>query len=332
MTTILSADIGGTKTIIELSQYAEGSLHSIRKQTSDSAIYNCFSNALAGFLNPSDSIDIACFGIAGPIHEKKNKQTANVTNLPWVLDSQDLEETFKIPKIYFINDFQAMGYAIEHLSVDDVEVLQQGQIKDKTVRAVIGAGTGLGEAILAYNGKKYDVLATEGGHLDFAATNSIEFSLFEYINKAFSHVSYERILSGTGLITIFKFLCQTHLVENEDKVKEILASTDPAAAISIAANEKTDPLAEQALSLFMKIYGAKAGNLALNCLPKSGLYICGGIAAKNRSFLKNSHFMTSFNAKGRMQELMEQIPVKLVTNQEAGLLGATQYALSMSRL
>lgn len=331
MITLLSADIGGTKTIIERSQYANGKLRSVTKQKLDSASFACFSNMLAGFIDPDETIDAACFAIAGPIQRKTNYQTANVTNLPWEMDSKDLQETFNIPKIQFINDFQAMGYAIEHLSPDDIEVLQQGQTQTNGVRAVIGAGTGLGEAILVFSGNQYDVLATEGGHQDFAPNDALEVALYQYIHKKHEHVSYERILSGTGLVNIFNFLIQ-HEKSANNKNQQILNSIDPAATISQMANEKSDIMAERALALFMKIYGAEAGNLALTCLPTAGLYITGGIAGKNLSYLKSSEFLKSFNSKGRMQTLLENIPVNIVTNQEAGLVGATQYALNMATI
>ena len=329
MIILLSADIGGTKTIIELSQYTEGKLHSIKKEKLNSASYNCFANMLAGFVEPEETIDAACFAIAGPIRHEKNYQTANVTNLPWEMENTSLQKTFGIAKINFINDFQAMGYAIEYLSPDDFEVLQQGRSKAHGVRAIIGAGTGLGEAILVFNGRKYEVLATEGGHQDFAPNSALEIELYQYIHKEFEHVSFERVLSGSGLISIFRFLIQHETASNEAMNQKILNSADPAAEISQAANSKSYIIAEQALALFMKIYGAKAGNLALACLPTAGIYITGGIAGKNLSSLKNSEFIRSFNAKGRMKNLMKDIPVNVVTNQEAGLMGATQYALGM---
>jgi len=329
MITLLSADIGGTKTIIERSQYSEGKLRTINKVKLNSASYSCFANMLAGFIESDEKIDAACFAIAGPIRHEENIQTANVTNLPWEMSNTSLQETFGIPKVRFINDFQAMGYAIEHLSSNDLEVLQQGHSKSHGVRAVIGAGTGLGEAILVFNGNRYEVLATEGGHQDFAPNSALEIELYQYLHKEFEHVSFERVLSGTGLVNLFNFLIQHGVSSNQELDQQILNSVDPAAEISRAANSKSYIMAEQALSLFMKIYGAKAGNLALACLPTGGIYITGGIAGKNLSSLKSSEFIQSFNAKGRMQQLLEDIPVNVVTNQEAGLIGATQQALNI---
>jgi len=329
MITLLSADIGGTKTIIERSQYSEGKLRSVNKVKLNSASYSCFANMLAGFVKSDEKFDTACFAIAGPVQHEENVQTAKVTNLPWEMSNTHLEETFGITKVNFINDFQAMGYAIEHLSPNDLEMLQQGHSKAHGVRAVIGAGTGLGEAILVFNGDKYEVLATEGGHQDFAPNSALEIKLYQYLHKRFEHVSFERILSGTGLTDIFNFLIQHEASSNQEINQKILNSTDPAAEISQAANSKSYIIAEQALSLFMKIYGAKAGNLALACLPTGGIYITGGIAGKNLSNLKNGEFIQSFNAKGRMQKLLEDIPVYVVKNQEAGLIGATQQALNM---
>jgi len=329
MISILSADIGGTKTIIEHSQYSNDKLQSTKKEKLKNTSYSCFSNMLAGFIEPDEKIDAACFAIAGPVQNKANCQIANVTNLPWTINNISLQESFGIPKIHLINDFQAISYAIEQLSPDDIEVLQQGLPKPNGVRAVIDAGTGLGEAIIVFNGKQYEVLATEGGHQDFAPNSTIEIELYQYIHKEHEHVSYERILSGAGLVSIFNFLIAREKSSDQETNQQIFNSADPATAISQAADTKSYIIAEQALSIFMKIYGAKAGNLALACLPTAGIYITGGIARKNLSSLKSSEFIQSFNAKGRMQKILENIPVSVVINQEAGLMGATQRALNM---
>ncbi|HFE38402.1 MAG TPA: glucokinase [Gammaproteobacteria bacterium] len=327
---ILSADIGGTKIFLELTQHQKQACISVKKQKFSSASYASFEQILTEFLPPLHAVDIACFAVAGPIDSCQYRQTAKVTNLPWQLDNTLIQKTFNIPHIYFINDFQATAYAIPHLKNQDIEVLQQGGEKPSGIRAVIGAGTGLGEAILIHTSSAYEVIATEGGHQDFAATDDLEFQLFQHLQQQYPHVSYERILSGAGLICIFDFLANHSHAQQGQMVQDILQSADPAAAISHAANHLQYPIAEQSLHLFMKIYGAKAGNLALSCLPTAGLYISGGIAAKNLNFLKNSQFLTAFNAKGRMQPLLAKIPVSIITNQEAGLIGATHYAKSLA--
>ncbi len=323
---LLSADIGGTNTLVELSALNNGQLVSLKKKIFSSKNYPDFETLLSLFIEPKDRIDIACFAIAGPVMHDSSGQTSTVTNLPWQMCNIQLQKTFNIPKVYFINDFQAMGYAIEHLPNKDLTVLQQGQPKYQGVRAIMGAGTGLGEAVLVHHHTGYEILSTEGGHVDFAATNELEFSLYQYIRKKHERVSYENILSGAGLLTLYHFLNERKKPNGNTCRSLISTNSDPAAAISLAANDNSCPIAVSALSLFMKIYGAKAGNLALTCLPFGGLYISGGIAGKNLSFLKNSDFIHVFNHKAPMQSLLEDIPVYIITNPEAGLIGATRYA------
>jgi len=330
MPMILSADIGGTKTLVELCQIDQSQHQSIKKEKFVSAKFSQFEAILKKFLSDSPPIDAACFAIAGPVNSTKNYQTAKVTNLPWQLNSHAIGQNFKIGNVTFINDFQAMGYAIEHLSNTDIDVLQTGTPQPHGVRAVIGAGTGLGEAILVYQNANYEVLPSEGGHQDFAVNSTLELELYEYLAKQYAHVSYERILSGQGLLNIFRFLLnKTENINAAQSHQQIMESEDPAASISSAAISQQSPLAVQALSLFMKIYGAQAGNLALTCLPTAGIYVTGGIASKNLAFLKNSEFLISFNNKGRMQNLLESIPVSIVTNTDAGLIGARAFAKKM---
>jgi len=347
MPNLLSADIGGTKTLVELSRYSQNTCTSLRKKKYISADYANFEAIIKSFLQANESIDLACIAIAGPIVNTPTKQTASVTNLPWNMCSESLSKAFSIPAVHFINDFQAMGYAIEHLSNDDLDVLQAGYPQTQGVRAVIGAGTGLGEAILvsssdsrptlstsasAHSASSYQVIATEGGHVDFAANSEIELALYQYLNKSYDHVSYERILSGAGLAQVFSFLWECNEKEKNDLYQTIINHEDPASAISEAGTNETHAIAEQALSLFMTIYGAKAGNLALNCIPQGGLYVSGGIASKNLSFLKRSQFLSAFNAKGRMAPLLETIPVYVITNPDTGLIGATQHAITQINL
>jgi len=327
---LLSADIGGTKTLLEISTFNNGQLTSLKKNIFLSQHYPDFDSLLNEFIQPKDRIYAACLAIAGPIMHNSSEQTSSVTNLPWQMNNVQLQKTFNIAKVHFINDFQAIGYAIEHLPNEDLTVLQHGQPKIQGIRAIIGAGTGLGEAILVHRSTGYEVLATEGGHSDFAATDELEFSLHQTIRKKHKRVSYENILSGPGLVTLYDFFSEREKVKKNTRSSSIFASNDPAAAISQAVNDHSCPIAVSALSLFMKIYGAKAGNLALNCLPFGGLYISGGIAGKNLSFLKNSDFIHAFNNKAPMQSLLKDIPIYLISTPEAGLIGATRYALAHS--
>ena len=327
MQSILSADIGGTKTILQLSKHNSGHCEIIKKQTFASADFPQFLPLVESFISDIESIDAACLAVAGPVQRNSHDVNAKVTNLPWELNDLDLQNKLSIPRVYLINDFQAIGYSIEHLSAHDLKILQDGKEQKHGVRAVIGAGTGLGQAILVYQNPGYQVLGTEGGHVDFAPNSEIEVGLYQFLNSRYSHVSYERVLSGQGLVNIFQFLLEITEQSEKETHENILQAEDVAAAISQQAQANSNNLAVYAIEIFCRIYGAQAGNLALSCLASGGVYIAGGIAAKNLALIDGSEFLTAFNAKGRMQTLTENMPVKIITNPEAGLLGAMQYAI-----
>jgi len=326
MATILSADVGGTKTQLQLSHLSDGIIQTLRTEKFSSQEYPSFTHMLTEFLTDKVTIDSACFAVAGPVKHDENYSEANITNLPWIINSSNLESQLEIKSVALINDFEAIGYAIEHLPPDDFVTLQEGQKSQNTVKAIIGAGTGLGQAIMVHNGQDYDVLCTEGGHVDLAANSEIEMALLQQLKTQYSHVSYERVLSGQGLINIFEFLLDKNRVRNNIDNQNILHAQDIAAEISITAEQKSNSVACQAMSLFMKIYGAQAGNLALTCLANGGVYIAGGIAAKNLSAFDDNGFITAFNEKGRMQTLTQNMPVRIIKNQSCGLIGATHFA------
>jgi len=327
MQSILSADIGGTKTILQFSKHGSDHCEIIKKQIYASADFPQFLPLIESFIDEIGPIDAACLAVAGPVQRTKQDVNAKVTNLPWELNNLDLQNKLNIPQVYLINDFQAIGYAIEHLTEQDLKILQSGKEQKHGVRAVIGAGTGLGQAILVYQNTNYEVLGTEGGHVDFAPNSEIEVGLYQFLNNRYPHVSYERILSGQGLVNIFQFLLEITEQSEKEIHENILQAEDVAAAISQQAQANSNNLAVYAMEIFCKIYGAQAGNLALSCLANGGVYIAGGIAAKNLKLIENSELLTAFNAKGRMQSLTENMPVKVITNPEAGLLGAMQYAI-----
>ncbi len=326
MVTILSADVGGTKTQLQLSHLSDGMIKTLRTEIFSSQEHSSFTDVLQAFLTNKVTIDSACFAVAGPVKHSENYSEANITNLPWIINSSNLESQLEIKTVSLINDFEAIGYAIEHLLPEDFVTLQEGQNSLNAVKAVIGAGTGLGQAIMVYNGQRYDVLCTEGGHVDFAANSEIEMALLKQLKTQYSHVSYERVLSGQGLINIFEFLVDKNRTRNDINIQKILRAQDIAAEISMTAEEQSNSVACQAMSLFMKIYGAQAGNLALACLAHGGVYVAGGIAAKNLSAVNDNGFINAFNDKGRMQTLTQNIPVKIIKNQACGLIGATHYA------
>ncbi len=319
MKTVLAADIGGTKTLFQLT-IENGDV--LLEQEYVSQHFENFDFVLAEFLGQNVIkhyvIERACFAVAGPV----SGRDANVTNLPWQLNADDLAKNFNIKHVHLCNDFEAVAHGIACLAEDEIVTLQQGQADETMPRAVIGAGTGLGQALLFPVANGWQVVSTEGGHTDFAPTDKTQILLLEHLMARFGHVSYERVVSGVGLVTIYEFLRAYQQKNENPQLRQAMIAGDPAAAISEFANEQLDSLASESLDLFIQIYGAQAGNLALTVTPRGGLYLAGGIAAKNIERFKQGQFINAFVAKGRMQRLMENIPVHLIIQPKVGLLGA----------
>jgi len=319
MTALLAVDIGGTKTLFQLSS-KQGDV--IAEQSFASQQYETFDLVLTEFLSQdqvkSVAIDAACFAVAGPVTGKQGY----VTNLPWQLDADVLANKFSINHVQLCNDFAAVGYGISCLADDEIVTLQQGEQDLTAPMAVIGAGTGLGQALIFPENDGWKVVATEGGHVDFAPTDRKQLLLLEHMMERFGHVSYERIVSGVGLVTIYDFLRAYQQQDEDPNLRKSMIDGDPGQAISQFALQQNDPLALEALDLFIKIYGAQAGNLALSVIPRAGLYIAGGIAAKNIERFQQAGFMDAFLAKGKMQALVAKIPVHVITQPKVGLLGA----------
>jgi len=329
---VLAGDIGGTKTLLQIVDLAHGARHVVAEQRYDSSAYDDLIPMIREFLRigrveSRTPVHGACFGVAGPIADAGAVQHAKLTNLPWEIDTTSLAQALGTERVRLINDFQAVGYGIEVLTPDDVAVLQEGAETAHAPRAVIGAGTGLGVGILVWQQGCYEVLPTEGGHTDFAPTSPLQIDLLRDLMARFGHVSCERLLSGPGIVNIYSFLCAA---AGESKaLRAVMETEDPAAAIAHAAIVQREELAARALDLFVTVYGAQAGNIALTCLAHGGVYIAGGIAPKIITKLKESPFLRAFNDKGRMSALTTAMPVRVVMNAKVGLLGA---ALAASRL
>jgi glucokinase len=252
-----------------------------------------------------------------------------VTNLPWEVDAGELSRCVDGRPVRLINDFAAVGYGIEALHAEDLLELQAGVPQARGVRAVLGAGTGLGQAILAWQGTGYEVLTGEGGHADFAPTNELQMGLLRFLRARLGRACWENVLSGPGLANIYAYLREHGGATPSAGLEQAVASGDPAAAVSEFALTGKDPVALQALDLFVEVYGAQAGNLALTCLPRGGLYVAGGIAPRILAALASGAFLRTFQAKGPMSDLLATIPVRVVKNAAVGVLGA---ALSAARL
>ncbi|MGF1577397.1 MAG: glucokinase [Cyanophyceae cyanobacterium] len=339
MTWLLAGDIGGTKTILRLAhQDPMGSVTSLWEKRYSSSSYSSLIPIVRTFLQeiptevraqcPDDpQPHRACFAIAGPVV----KETAQVTNLPWQLNSRELAQALDLKQAHLINDFSAVGYGLLHLDPQDLHTLHPGSRDPHSPIAVIGAGTGLGQGYLTWNGDRYQVYASEGGHTDFAARTPLEFELLGYLRQRIGgRVSVERVVSGMGIASIYQFLLDSGRGAGADA--EIVAALekngdqDPGALISMAAQALRDPVAEQTMELFLSCYGGEVGNLALKLLPSGGIYIAGGIAAKNISLLEQGGFIAAYLNKGRMRPLLETFSIQVILNPQVGLIGAMAFA------
>ncbi len=328
---VIAGDIGGTKTLLQIAECAAGRCRAVREQRFDSGSYDSLSSIVREFLKEekNKNIKAACFGIAGPIRETAKGQSVKVTNLPWEIHGQELKRRFKLPRLRLINDFQAVGFGIEALGRKDLVVLQKGRPVRHGPRVVIGAGTGLGQGLLAWDRDHYAPIATEGGHANFAPTNELQIDLARYLLKTAGRTSWELVLSGHGLVRLYAFLKERGEFPEAPSLSAAMKNGDAAAAITRAALEQDDALANQALDLFVDIYGAQAGNLALTAGATGGVYVAGGIAPKIVSRLTDDRFMRAFRNKGKMSPYVAAIPVQAVMNAGVGLSGA---ALAASRL
>jgi len=324
---ILAGDIGGTNARLALYEVRDRKLEQVIETVFPSRQHSGLDEIVAKFADQLTMQELhkpeaACFGIAGPVVNGRSE----TSNLPWVVESTQLAAVLGLPKTLLINDLEANAWGIATLSGDDLVTLNQIQGQPTGNQAVVSAGTGLGEAGLYWDGKQHHVFACEGGHCDFAPRNEVETQLLQYLMARFGHVSYERILSGPGLVNVFKFLRDTGHGRPEPWLVEEMASSDPAAAVSRAAMQGKSELSEHALDLFISIYGAEAGNMALKVMATGGVYLGGGIAPKILSKLKGPLFMDAFRSKGRLQRVLEAIPVCVITNDKTALLGAARCA------
>ena len=328
---ILAGDIGGTKTLLQLSEPIGGGFEVLHEKRYPSADYLEFKPLILDFMEESmkrtgQQPYAACLGIACPV----SGRTAMTTNLPWKLDADELEFSLGIAKVRLINDFQSVGYGIEALKADDLVPLQQGKAMEKGTRMIIGAGTGLGIGMLVWQEDHYEVVASEGGHTDFAPTNSLQMELAQYLRKRYRWATWERAVSGRGLVNIFEFLVEAKLEKVSAALTAALDLNDHAAVISQFALSGEDPVAVLALDLFARLYGSQAGNLALLGLATGGVYVAGGVAPKIIDKLTDGVFMQHFlDKEERMQPLLKAMPVNIVINQGVGLLGS---AVAASRL
>jgi len=321
---ILAGDVGGTKTRLGLFSISKDKCHLFFEKTFPSKQYRGLEIMVKEFLGGT-RIASACFGVAGPVFNGR----VRATNLPWVIDTKSLQKGLGLRKVGLINDLVANAYGISALDKKDFETLNIGK-KRKGNAALLSAGTGLGVAGLFWNGEDHLPSPSEGGHAEFAPRNSLEIELLRYWMDRFDHVSYEKVLSGEGLYNIYRFLRDSKRFGNEPKwLSERMDREDPAQVISETAKQRKNRLCSMALDLFTSIYGAAAGNLALQFMAVGGVYIGGGIAPKIIWKLKGRIFMEAFKNKGRLSKVLADIPVKVILNDRAALLGAARYAMKL---
>ncbi len=322
---ILAGDIGGTHARLAYFQPQDGQLKIAAQGVFPSREHRGLDEIVAQFVGrQATHPDMACFGVAGPVRNGK----VETSNLPWTVEASRLAAELQLPSTMLINDLEANAWGIASLGEKDLVALNRVKGTPVGNQAVVSAGTGLGEAGLFWNGNGYDIFASEGGHCDFAPRTELEIDLLRYLMARFGHVSYERIVSGPGLVNVYHFLRDTHRGEEPPWLTDELAHGDQAATISRAAMAGKSILAEHALDLWISIYGAEAGNLALKLMATGGVFLGGGIAPKVISKLSGPLFMQAFLGKGRMQPLLESIPVKVITNDSIALFGAARYALA----
>jgi len=329
---VIAGDVGGTKTIIQV-------IHFKSENTQYTVIFEklffsnkyhsfdiLFTEFIESFLSQHKNIILnrACLAIAGPIRNNSVDQVAHVTNLPWVIETAKLRTVLNIKSITLINDFEAIGHGINLLKTNDIVQLQEGEKVPHSNKVVLGAGTGLGICQIVWRDHNYHVQATEGGHCSFAPTDEIQLEFLSYMLNKHEHVSYDQVLSGPGLINIFSFFVDKYEQQSSSSVQNIFAQKDIAQAIS--NDYQKLKYCQFSVDLFIKIYGAQAGNLALLGLAYGGVYLAGGIAPKLLEHLKAPPFLDYFKQKGLMESLLNKIPVKVITNQKVGVLGAATIA------
>jgi glucokinase len=318
---ILAGDIGGTNTRLAFFNNEDGRLKHVTEEVFPSRNYPGLDEIAAGFVQSKGlPVTQAAFGIAGPVQNNR----CQATNLPWVVDGAQLAARLGLGHVILMNDLEANAYGIPALEPTSFAVIQEGRPGAVGNGAVISAGTGLGEAGLYWDGRQHRPFATEGGHASFSPCTELEDELLRYLRRQFPHVSWERVVSGPGLLNIYRFLRDTGHGEEPAWLADEMKQKDSSAVISRAALEGRSDLCVQALDMFVSLYGSEAGNLAVKLIATGGVYLGGGIAPKILAKIKTSTFLDAFLDKGRMRELLETIPIRVILDDKTALKGAAR--------
>lgn len=331
---VLGADVGGTNTKIALARLAGGKPVIVEREVFKSQEHAALESVIDTFLKSpgvaphAGAITGACFAVAGPVEHGR----ARLTNLPWQPDERVIAHRFGFPRVRIINDFAAAGRGVEHLAPEDLLTLQSGRPEVRASRVIVGAGTGLGVALLDWDENGFEVHSSEAGHTDFAPVDALQVELLAHLRSEFSRVSYERVICGSGLARILEFIAKTGGVTPSAELRQAMQQGDPANAISEFALAGRDDAAVRALEIFVCAYGSFAGNMALVVLAHGGVYLAGGIAPKIVAKLTDGAFMRAFTNKGRFRSILETMPVHVVMNDHVGLYGALAEAAHPGRI
>ena len=320
---ILAGDVGGTKVDLALYDFINGKLKYTRDKVFRAKDYSGLEDIVKEFLG-GDKVTAACFGVPGPVRDGRLR----LTNLPWTLDSRELSAGLGIDHVFLINDLEANGYGIAELTPEQIYTLSDGDPSQIGNRALIAAGTGLGEGLLIWNGRTHIPYPSEGGHGDYAPRNEDEIDLLRFLKEKYNgRVSFERVVAGMGLTSIYEFLREVRGMEEPQWLTEQLAAAhDINSVITENALSAKSEICEKALDMFVSAYGAEAGNLALKLLSVGGVYVGGGIAHRILEKLKDGTFMKAFTDKGRLSQLLINMPVRIILEPRAAQMGAAAYA------
>ncbi len=324
----LAGDVGGTKTNLAIFPADNEPSSPVAEQTFQSRNYSSLESLVKEFLDQTKvAVQYATFGVAGPVIEGR----VSTTNLPWVIDQKQLLTEFKLTSAHLLNDLEATAYSVPFLKPEDLHTINAGEPTPRGTIALVAPGTGLGEAYLTWDGVRYQAHASEGGHADFAPTNSMEMDLLNYLIGRFGHVSYERVCSGQGIRNIYDYyhkdLTGDEKTWLQKETHQVVTSDDPTPIIAEAAlrDDRSCSLCASTIDTFITILAKESGNLALKFLATKGVFVGGGVPIHILPAIKNEQFMAAFTQKGRMSTLLSRIPVHVILNSKAALLGAAHY-------
>jgi len=327
--TVLGGDAGGTKVNLAIFEGDASGVKMIKSSSYQSGSFPSANKILQQFLqeNPTYKPDKICLGVAGPVFEGR----VTVTNLPWYLDASEIAAATGVGQVILLNDLEATAYGVAGLEENDYSVLQEGDPDEGGNISILAPGTGLGEAGLFWDGNFYHPFATEGGHCDFSCRNESDMQLHDYMLRKYKVVSWESIIAGPGIFSIFQFLCEVKKRKPSAAIEDKLKSTDPSAVVSEAAIEETDPVCIEAMRIFIRSLAHECCNLILKMKSTGGLLLAGGIPPKIISLLKDDFFYENMLDCDRMQDLVKKVPVKVILNDKAPMIGAGWYGAYSSK-